>query len=71
VKFGTVVVCSKCKQPIASGQVFGYRLASRVPARRVASLSFEDVLREIAPGRNRLLYCGVILRRHTTQCCRC
>jgi hypothetical protein len=24
VKFGTVVVCSKCKQPIASGQGFGY-----------------------------------------------
>ncbi len=24
MKFGTVVVCSKCKQPIASGQGFGY-----------------------------------------------
>jgi hypothetical protein len=24
VKFGTVVVCSKCKQPIVSGQGFGY-----------------------------------------------
>ena len=24
VKFGTVVVCSKCKQPIVSGQGYGY-----------------------------------------------
>jgi hypothetical protein len=24
VKFGTVVVCSKCMQPIVSGQGFGY-----------------------------------------------
>jgi hypothetical protein len=24
VKFGTVVVCSKCKQPIVSGQGFGF-----------------------------------------------
>ena len=24
MKFGTVVVCSKCKQPIVSGQGYGY-----------------------------------------------
>jgi hypothetical protein len=24
VKFGTVVVCSKCKQPIVAGQGYGY-----------------------------------------------
>jgi hypothetical protein len=30
VKFGTVVVCSKCKQPIVSGQGFGY-ICFKVP----------------------------------------
>jgi len=55
VKFGTVVVCSKCKQPIASGQGFGY-VCFKIPGEEVCKPSFEDVLREIAPGRNRLLY---------------
>ena len=32
MKFGTVVVCSKCKQPIVSGQGFGY-ICFKVPGK--------------------------------------
>ena len=35
------------------------------------SLSSEEVLREIAPGRNRLLYLWGISQPYTTRCCRC
>jgi hypothetical protein len=38
MKFGTVVVCSKCKQPIVSGQAT-VTSASNFPARRATTSS--------------------------------
>ena len=32
MKFGTVVVCSKCKQPIVSGQGYGY-ICFKIPGK--------------------------------------
>jgi len=38
VKFGTVVACSKCKQPIVSGQGYGY-ICFKIPGRRAITSS--------------------------------
>ena len=50
MKFGTVVVCSKCKQPIASGQGFGY-VCFKIPGEEVTTSSIVGYALETAGKR--------------------
>ena len=48
MKFGTVVVCSKCKQPIVSGQGYGY-VCFKIPGKEGYHFFQQEDTRKIRP----------------------
>ncbi len=55
MKFGTVVVCSKCKQPIVSGQGFGY-VCFKIPGKEANRLNLMRAIRKLPAGNKKLFF---------------